>query len=223
MSEKIKNIFVFVGPPGAGKGTLSQYCIQHLGWKQFSTGAMCRKHIHEQTDFGKQIDFAIKSGKLVSDQLIFQVVEDWLSGQKNDSHSVILDGFPRTVAQAENLQQLLTTKFLGCSLHIIRLAITSDTVLYRLASRMVCSNYECQAVYSKADGLQRCTLCSYPLSYRSDDAHDVIKDRLDTYYMHEKGLLDFFRQQRIPINEVNGERPLQTVFSEFKHLVTALV
>ena len=93
----IERIVLFVGPPGSGKGTLSQKCVQELGWKQISTGDLCRAHIANETEIGKKIDFAIKSGKLVDDGLISQMVFEWFSEQKNGPHTVILDGYPRTV------------------------------------------------------------------------------------------------------------------------------
>ena len=71
--QKQKSIFIFLGPPGSGKGSLSQFCVKRLGWQQLSTGNLCREHIARQTEIGKQIDFAIKSGKLISDSLIIEM------------------------------------------------------------------------------------------------------------------------------------------------------
>src|SRR5438105_2140053 len=100
------NIFIFLGPPGSGKGSVSRLCIKDLGWVQLSTGNLCRKHIAKQTEIGKEIDFAIKSGKLVSDDLITNMVLEWFQKDFDDSHTVILDGYPRTIMQAQAFTKL---------------------------------------------------------------------------------------------------------------------
>ena len=102
-----KNLIVFMGPPGAGKGSLSQLCVDEFGWVQLSTGFLCRKHIAAQTTIGRQIDFFIKSGKLVDDSLIVDMVEEWLAEQIDQQRGVILDGFPRSVVQAQALDEIL--------------------------------------------------------------------------------------------------------------------
>ena len=102
----IDRVILFIGPPGSGKGTLSQKCVQKLGWQQISTGDLCRRHIAKQTEIGKSIDFAIKSGKLVSDGLISQMVFDWFRQENIESDVVILDGYPRTVNQAKDFDEL---------------------------------------------------------------------------------------------------------------------
>ena len=76
--KRRKDIVIFLGPPGSGKGSLSQLCVKRLGWHQLSTGNLCREHIARGTEIGTQIDFAIKSGKLIADSLILEMVHDWL-------------------------------------------------------------------------------------------------------------------------------------------------
>ena len=102
-----QQLVIFIGPPGAGKGSISQLCVQAFGWKQLSTGYLCRKHINEQTEIGKEIDFSIKSGKLVSDRLIVTLVEQWLADPSQHESPIILDGFPRNIAQAEALHEII--------------------------------------------------------------------------------------------------------------------
>jgi adenylate kinase len=219
-----KNLIVFLGPPGAGKGSLSQLCVEAFGWVQLSTGFLCRKHISEQTELGKSIDFSIKSGKLIDDSLIVEMVEKWLTENAHRYTGFILDGFPRTVEQAESLQNIIRTKMKFCDLKVIKLSVADDVVTQRLHSRFVCENKDCQRVYSLQEksvlvGEKRsCDLCSSPLIRRSDDTDETVKTRLKTYRSYENLLIDFYSGKGQTITELNVEKPLMDVFEEFKQI-----
>ena len=217
-----KNIFIFVGPPGSGKGTLSQYCAKRLDWKQLSTGDLCRKHIKERTDIGKRIDFAIKSGNLIDDQLIVSMVRRWLNDNIQTVNAVILDGFPRTVAQAEALQHLLTEEFPNYRLHVVIFDIPDEIVIERLSARAVCSNMACQAVYSllnnfllapKQEGI--CDVCKSLLVQRADDRSDAIHERLKVYHVHEKQILCFYRNSGLDLVYLKAYKSINKVFEDF--------
>ncbi len=221
-----RDLFLFIGPPGSGKGTLADVCVKTLNWKQLSTGNLCRQHIAEQTDIGKQIDFAIKSGKLVSDSLIVAMVHDWFSHYLVAQHTVILDGFPRTVPQAQELAALLEKKFSAAQLQIIQLAISDEGVIQRLCNRYLCGNKECQAVYSTMPGSllapkqgMICDMCASPLIRRKDDEEATVRERLAGYYRHEKVLLDFYKERGVAIQWLSVEKPMVDVFQDFKRLV----
>jgi len=220
-----KNIFIFIGPPGSGKGSLSELCVRNLDWAQISTGNLCREHIMKQTEIGKQIDFAIKSGKLVSDGLIVDMVDDWLQKSLISKECVIFDGFPRTVAQADALGSLLGEKFKSSDLNIVRLLIDDETIIARLLGRYICQNDKCQAVYSlvnsslapKKQGI--CDVCESSLIRRTDDNEMSIRERLSTYHQHEKKLLDFYQNKGEAVIEFNVNKPLEKVFENFKALI----
>ena len=106
-----KRAYIFIGPPGAGKGSLSHLCVEKLGWTQISTGDLFRKHRAQGTEIGKQIDFAVKSGKLVEDKLVIQVGMEWFNNNFESSKALILDGFPRTLAQAEMFLEIIKKDF----------------------------------------------------------------------------------------------------------------
>jgi len=146
--SRSKDIYLFMGAPGSGKGSLAQQCVQKLGWKQLSTGNLCRMHVNEQTEIGKQIAFSIQSGKLIPDELITAMVVEQFNQMAKDSSAVILDGYPRTLAQADALDDALKNQFNTWNLHVIRLVIADDIIIDRLNRRLVCQNQECQAVYS---------------------------------------------------------------------------
>ncbi|MGE0010064.1 MAG: adenylate kinase family protein [Candidatus Babeliales bacterium] len=220
------SIFVFIGPPGSGKGSLSQMCVETLGWKQLSTGALCRKHIAEGTLVGKQIDLAIKSGKLIDDNLVLDMVSQWLNSLGGGQENIILDGFPRTRPQALALMNLLNEQFKECNLKVIEFFISDEEAARRLAARYVCTDKKCEAIYSERSSElaplnnKACDRCGNALERRSDDQPDTVKQRLATYHKHADPLLAFYREAGQPIVRVDVEKPLEAVYKEFLALVT---
>jgi len=220
-----KKVYIFIGPPGSGKGTLSHLCVKTLGWIQLSTGNLCRKHIAEQTEIGKQIDFALKSGKLVSDSLINAMVHEWFLTTIKHADNVILDGYPRTVGQAHALHEFLKHHLSYIDVEIVRFSISDESVVSRICGRLVCVNKDCQEVYSTNPGSRvpslhmRCDICSSDLGRRNDDAVAAVKDRLQTYHKHEQDLLSFYAQTPFSIKEFMAEKQLEEVFEEFKKIV----
>ena len=220
------NILVFIGPPGSGKGTISGYCTKNLGWEQLSTGDLCRKHIKEQTKIGKQIDFFIKSGKLVTDSIIIEMVNEWLKQQLASEKSIILDGYPRTIIQAEALDSLFKEKFADVDLHVLRFMVPDEVVIERLFERYICQNEKCQAVYSMIEGSGLkpkkdfiCDICSSPLKRRSDDTKESIIERLKIYYEHENNLLNFYKDKVEEIVELDAKKPVEDVIIDLKQLI----
>lgn len=223
-----KRIIIFVGLPGTGKGTLSNFCVSRLGWHQLSTGNLCRKHIADQTEIGKKIDFAIKSGKLVSDSIISEMVFDWLINSFESTEVVIFDGFPRTVAQANLLQDFLKNQIKGEPpvVSVVRLITPIEVVKARMINRIICGNKSCQAGYSidkasgfcpKVDGV--CDKCQSSLVKRPDDNDSSISVRLETYHNNETQLLKAFEQAGFGVMSLDANVPIETLFDE---LVQAL-
>lgn len=216
-----KNIYVFIGPPGSGKGTLAQLAVQQYGWAQLSTGNLCRKHIADQTEIGKQIDLIIKSGKLISDELVTCMVDEWLAEQPIDV-SIILDGYPRTVEQAKRLDKLLQQKYADATLTVVVFDIDDAIVIERMSARLTCTNKKCQSVFSTLPGSPCnsrvpliCDRCQERLEQRADDDPRVIKKRLIAY--HEHDLLPYYLQAGARIVHINAEQLLSKAFDEFKH------
>lgn len=223
--SQLKKVYIFIGPPGSGKGSLSSLCVNNFGWVQLSTGNLCRKHIAERTEIGKQIDFALKSGKLIPDSLIVNMVDEWLDTVAESTDAVILDGYPRTVAQARSFNDYLNTKE-NWKTQIIKFSVDENVIINRLCSRYTCTNQQCQAVYSLISGsslapkkANMCDRCSSALSKREDDNEIIIKERLNTYHKHEKDLLNFYYEQGYPVIDVDVNKNLDTVFMEFKQLM----
>lgn len=221
--NKAKQVVIFVGPPGSGKGTLSRLCIEQLGWIQLSTGNLCRKHIAEQTSLGKLVDQAIKQGKLVDDQLIVTMVHDWMLEQKVIGQTIILDGYPRTLYQAQALVQFAEQSLSGVSLRVIRLVLDNERIVERITGRAICQNKDCQAVYSVIPGSllnprvdMVCDVCQTPLMRRVDDHPETVRDRLETYYRHEQELLSYYEQRGVGFVPFLVDRAVGQLFEDFK-------
>lgn len=216
-------IYIFMGPPGAGKGTLAARCVESLGWKQLSTGALLREYSALQTEMGKQIDFILKSGTLVSDDLIIEMVEHWLTKHKQEK-AIILDGFPRTIAQARALVQMLKKVSGDCiKLFVVRLNLNDEALVRRLSSRAMCSNVTCQEVYTIGAGQKlesmQCTKCSSSLIRRPDDVEETIRKRLTIYHAHENDLLRYFEHSGQKVIDIPADSSMPEVFDCFKQKI----
>lgn len=229
-----RNILLFLGPPGSGKGTISQQCVQKLGYESLSTGNLCREHIAQQTEIGRKIDLIIKSGKLIDDSLVTGMVTSWLAQNSavNDMAgrgAVILDGFPRTVLQAELFDAYVQERN-GDIPTVIRFGIAHDVVVQRLTMRLICSQKGCQAVYSAIPGatnrpknIEVCDVCSSPLQKRADDEIEAIRQRLKLYDVHEQNLLDFYQTKQYPIVHIDAQQHVDEVFNTLvSHLERSL-
>jgi adenylate kinase len=197
---------------------------------QLSTGNLCRQHIAAQTEIGREIAFAIKSGKLIPDSLITDMVQTWLVEQLGKVSSIILDGFPRAVAQASAFDVLLKEKFPDVRLHIVRFLVPDEEIVARLTTRLVCANSACQAVYSAIVGspLQPkkemvCDICLSPLGRRDDDVLVAVKERLAIYHKHTQELLNFYAQRNQKVVDLGASKDLPDVFYEFKQLMNVKV
>ncbi len=220
---KKNKIFLFFGPPGSGKGSLSSMCVQQFGWKHVSTGDLCREHIKLGTEIGKHIKAISEQGKYVSDEIIADMVADWIMHQKEVSQDFILDGYPRTRKQAEMLDKLMQERLQNFQLVLVKLNINSDLLVNRIVHRVSCSNKDCGRIYSTFATSQSkpkvemvCDACGCALAKRLDDNEQALKLRLQTYYQHEQELINFYIDKGLSIEMLNCNQPLQDVFEDLK-------
>ena len=210
------NIILF-GAPGAGKGTQSQRLIDEMGMSQISTGDLFRAAIKNKTDLGQKAQAYMDRGELVPDSVVIGMVREVLNqGTKN----FILDGFPRTVAQAEALEILMGTMNLQIQKAIF-LEVPRQILTERLTGRRVCKNcgtvFHIQSKPSKKEGV--CDVCGGEVYQRNDDKADVIENRLKTYEEFTSPLKDFYRKAG-KLTVVDGNRGEADVFAEIKKLIS---
>lgn len=218
-------IFLFLGPPGSGKGTLSEMCASQFGWPQLSTGNLCRQHIADGTVIGKQIQKIIASGELVSDDIIADMVVDWIVHQKVIPQGIIFDGYPRTKNQAEMLYSFLKEKLSQYELVLIKLNIDSTLLADRILSRVVCSNKNCGRVYSMSKTSEMrpkndmiCDACGSALVHRPDDTQNSLIQRLKIYYQHEQEIIDFYVGKGLKVSMLQASQGIQKLFEDFKKI-----
>lgn len=219
---KCTQVVLFFGPPGSGKGSLARMCEQKLGWAQLSTGDLFRKNISEGTELGKQIAFAIKSGKLVDDKVVIDTVEGWIKEQISIASAIICDGFPRTVAQGQMFLELMERNFPEIKVFLVKLELSDQKVIERLEARRVCVNKACQSIYSifgQTQEITKCDVCGHEVVQRNDDKPETIKTRLAIYHHHADALLDFYKKKGIEVRELGVNKPLSEVFESFVTLV----
>lgn len=216
-----KTIFTFFGAPGSGKGTLAEKCATELGFKILSTGNLCRAATTKDDEKSKMITSIMNEGKLVPDELIADMVEEWLTKEATEAKAVILDGYPRTQRQAELLFEILKNKFADYKFRVVSIAIPDSEIIERLTSRRVCGNKDCQSTTSlkllKDPTKLVCEKCGAALIQRKDDSEDVIRQRLTTYAQHSGSVLNFYKEKGINIEELNVSKiSIDEVFENFK-------
>jgi len=197
---------ILLGPPGAGKGTVAKALMEYDGSVQISTGDILRAAVAEGSELGKQAESAMKAGNLVTDDLIMGIMEERLQ-QPDCQQGYLLDGFPRTLPQAEALKALLAKlgEKLDCALE---LDIPRDVIIDRLTTRRTCS--DCGAIYNvkskppKVDGV--CDVCGgTDIVQRDDETEEAIENRLEVYKRQTAPLVDFYRDEGLLVSVKTSE------------------
>ena len=190
-------VLIMLGAPGTGKGTVANILKDKLGIPQVSTGDIFRKHIKEQTELGKLADKYISKGHLVPDEVTIDLVKNRL--QDDDvKNGIILDGFPRTVAQAEALDKILEEQDRKVDM-VINLTTPKEEIIERIVNRRICSNPECKTIYNlilnppKQEGI--CDKCGSKLIQRDDDNRETVESRLKNYFEVTSPLVDYYTKK----------------------------
>lgn len=188
---------VLLGAPGAGKGTVAKLLTDYDGSVQISTGDILRNAVKAKTELGKEAQGYMERGELVPDKLIMDIMEVRLR-EPDCTKGFILDGFPRTIPQAEELKKLLVRLNLKLDM-VVDLDVPKDVILDRLTTRRTCSNPACQEIYNikskppKPDGT--CVKCGSPAVQRADETVEAITKRLETYNEKTVPLINFYRKE----------------------------
>ena len=209
---------ILFGPPGAGKGTQAKMMIEAFRLPHISTGDILRSEVKNNTELGRQAKAYMEAGKLVPDSLVTEMVKKRLSAS-DIAQGFILDGFPRTEAQAKSLDKILP----GGVDKAIYLKTSENIVVQRLTGRRVCpkcgTNYHMKNMPPKKDML--CDQCLVELYQRPDDNEATVKNRLHVYLQESEGVLNYYRKQG-KLENISVDLDSKEVFSDIKKIISSL-
>ena len=204
---------IFLGPPGAGKGTIAAVVKEAFSVPHISTGDLFRANIKNETELGKQVKEILASGNLVPDEITIKMVENRL--KEDDAKSgYILDGFPRTVAQADALKGMSNVDY------VINFVLDRETILKRLSGRRVCKStgrtYHILYNPPKVEGIDDET--GEPLIQRDDDKEEAILNRLEVYERSTAPLIDYYRAENLLV-DLDASKSPEEIFEDLKKIV----
>lgn len=189
-------IIIMLGAPATGKGSVAELLSKKYNIPAISSGDIFRKHVSEKTEIGELINSYISKGNLVPDEIVLRMLKERLE-EPDVKNGAILDGFVRTVAQAEAFDKMLEEMNEKIDV-VVNLETPEDEILERIVNRRICTNKQCKAVYnlvlhpSKVEGI--CDKCGSPLEQRSDDTLEKAKNRLDVYHKETEPLVKYYEK-----------------------------
>lgn len=200
---------ILLGAPGAGKGTQAEMLLERLHVPSISTGNMLREAMKNGTDLGKQVKSCMDSGALVPDRLVLGIVAE-RTAQPDCANGFILDGVPRTLAQAEALDKM------GVRIdHVVSIELSDEEVESRMTGRRVCTgcgaSYHIVANPTKVEGV--CDLCGGQVTTRKDDAPETVRNRLAVYHQSTEVLKDYYKSTG-KLRVIDGSQPIEDVFQD---------
>ena len=209
-------VVILLGPPGVGKGTQAVRLIDSVGGEHISTGDLLREACRDGTDLGLEAQGFMDKGELVPDLLILDLIRDHLSTTDSET-SIVFDGFPRTIAQAEGLDGVLLDITRGVN-EVVVFEAPEDELIKRLSGRRSCS--DCGAVFNlhfdppTSEG--ECGRCSGPLVQRSDDQPDTVRNRLRVYESQTAPLIEHYSSHPASLKHVSAVQPVNDVQLAFR-------
>ena len=207
----MKKMYILFGPPGSGKGTQASWLVKNDGFAWLSTGEVFRRNIREGTPLGKQVEAIVKSGGLVSDELVMEIVKDEIS-KMGYPEKLLLDGVPRTVRQAEILEDI--AKEFGYEVYkFVEIVVPEDEVIRRLTNRYVCP--VCGYVSNKPG---KCPNDGATLEKRADDNEETVRRRLEEYHKYADPVIGWYKHRGIYV-AVDGVGSIEEVYLRLKEAI----
>ncbi len=191
---------VLVGPPGAGKGTQAAYLAKNLAIPHISTGDLFRANISQGTPLGQKAQEYMRAGQLVPDEVTIGMAKDRMQ-QSDAAHGFLLDGFPRNLAQAEALDEILKSDGLKLDA-VLDLEVPEDEVVKRIAGRRMCrkdSSHIFHVIYNPPAAEGVCDTCGGELYQREDDSEDPVRKRLEVYHSETEPIIDYYKAQGLVV------------------------
>lgn len=215
VAEMTRRVVLF-GAPGSGKGTQAERIQEHFGIPHISTGDILRDAVRRGTDLGRQVEPIMKSGGLISDDMMNDIVAERLR-QDDVTDGFILDGYPRTLDQARAFTSIFQGNA-GAALQVFYLSVPDEVIVNRVAERLSCPN--CKAIYHRHNSPPReegaCDRCGAVLVSRADDQEsDAVRRRLEEYHRQTMPVVDFYREQGV-LHEIDGLRGIDEIFEEVR-------
>ena len=210
---------ILMGPPGSGKGTQAANLAEQLGVYSVSSGDLFRDHQRRDTELGQLARSYMEKGVYVPDDVTIGMIMEWIE-DPDHSGGFVLDGFPRTQAQAQALDDALSDR--GGIDHVILIGVSDDELVRRLGGRIICG--ECQIPYNlnssppSVEG--KCDDCGGSLYQRDDDKAEVVARRIEVYNQETQPILDYYREAGI-LSDVDGEQPVESVSDALQSVVSA--
>ncbi len=204
---------ILLGPPGAGKGTQAASIVEKYNVPHISTGDIFRKNIKEGTDLGKKAKEYMDKGLLVPDELVVAIVEDRLK-EDDCKDGFLLDGFPRTVNQAEELDKVLENMDISLD-KVINIKVDKELLVKRVVGRRICK--ECGATYHvdfnppREEG--KCDVCGGELYQRNDDKEETVSKRIEVYTNETAPLINYYNDKKILV-DIDGQQDINKVFED---------
>lgn len=212
---------IMLGAPGSGKGTLAKELSKEYNLVHISTGDIFRENIKNETELGKKANEYISKGQLVPDDITIDLVKNRLS-QEDVKNGAILDGFPRTTQQAEELEKFIKNNNPIDTVAVL-LDIPDEDLVKRVVNRVICSNKECGAIYNtefrkpKVEGI--CDVCGSKLIKRADDNEETVRDRLKVYHDNSKEIIEYYDNENVLFTlhpDIYSENVLEDNMSKVK-------
>lgn len=204
---------ILLGPPGAGKGTQAETIVNEFKVPHVSTGDMFRKNIKEETELGKKVKAYLDKGMLVPDELTVEIVKDRLL-QDDCKNGFLLDGFPRTLEQADALDKVLSE--MGTKLDkVINIQVDPKLLVDRAVGRRICKDcgQTYHLIFNKPSKEGICDKCGGELYQRKDDTEETVANRINVYQEQTQPLIEYYTKKGI-ILDINGEQPIDKVGSD---------
>jgi adenylate kinase len=207
-------VIILLGPPGAGKGTQASYLSREKSIPKISTGDMLRQAVQQDSELGRKVREIMKHGKLVDNETILDLVRERIENP-DCRNGFILDGYPRNMQQARDLEKVLRPQM---KIYVFKIEVSEEEIIKRIAGRRTCPT--CERIYNvyfhppKED--ERCDQDGSILSQREDDSEEVVRKRLKTYWAETSPLMAYYNKKGV-LKTVNGKLPLEQVAVEIEN------